>query len=204
MKTHHHLAVLLALSLGHLQLARAQAPRTPQAPGASATQDSASIQEKVKAEFAFWRYAGARIDASFARGPVSLLSISTPDDLERVWKFYTGRIPTDNKLPLSSSWDIPGDNTMVGASTVLDSSYALSLNSAPREAGTIIYQRGSENIVIEIRARTPEQFKSTGQQTDIRLIKMRPLRATATSKPPAAVPGTASPGAASPARASNW
>lgn len=131
----------------------------------------------MKAEFKEWRYEGAKISASFSRGPVSLLSINTPDSMEKVWKFYLSRVPTENKLPLAYSWDIPGDNTMVGVNTTLGSSYAVSLNSAPREAGTIVYQKGTTSVVIEIRARTPEQAKATGVSTDIKLIKMRPLEA---------------------------
>lgn len=144
-------------------------PRVPAAPKPISTED------KVKAEFSDWRYEGAKIGASFQRGPLFLLSISTNDDMEKVWKFYLSRIPTENKLPLSASWEIPGDNTMIGANYQLGSSYAISLNSAPREGGTIVYQKGIENVVLEIRARTPEQIKAGGPHTDIKLIKMRPL-----------------------------
>ncbi len=168
-----HLACALgscALSLLLSEGARAQAPvKTPPAKPALSTED------KVKAEFSNWRYQGAKIVASFQRGPLSLLSISTGDDMEKVWKFYLSRVPTENKVPLAYSWDIPGDNTMVGANYTLGSSYAVSLNSAPREGGTIVYQKGVVSVVIEIRARTPEQIKASGVHTDIKLIKMRPI-----------------------------
>lgn len=195
-----------ALQLGIVALAVAspvvaQQARAPQ-PAISASsrpaKSAASTEDKVKAEFAQWRYAGAQIGPAFARGPLSLLSVSTPDEFEQVWKFYMSCIPTDNKLPLASSWDIPGDNTMVGANYNLGSSYALSLNAAPRDSGTIIYQKGTENIVIEIRARTPEQFKATGSQTDIRFIKMRPLAGAPAPKT------TGAPVQTAPAPASNW
>ncbi len=156
----------LTSALAWAQAAPAPKPETP-AP--------LSTEAKVKAEFAAWRYEGAKIGASFQRGPLFLLSITTTDDMEKVWKFYLSRVPTESKVPLAYSWEIPGDNTMMGANYTLGSSYAVSLNSAPREGGTIVYQKGTENVVIEIRARTPEQIKATGIHTDIKLIKMRPL-----------------------------
>ncbi len=185
------LAVALAfgalISIHHNALA--QPVKTPVAPKAASTED------KVKIEFKEWRYAGAKIGASFSRGPLFLLSISTSDDMERVWKYYLNRVPTENKVPLAYSWEIPGDNTLVGANYTLGSSYAVTLNSGPRDGGTIVYQKGTENIVIEIRARTPEQTKETGVATDIKLIKMRPLDAPKAGK----VGGTPVQGAATPA-----
>ncbi len=152
-----------------------------------------STEDKVKTEFKQWRYKGARIGASFARGPVFLLSLSTSDSMETVWKFYTGRVPVENNVPLSLSWDIPGDNTVVGANTTLGSSYAVTLNSGPREGGTIVYQHGDESVIIEVRARTPEQSAATGQATDIKLIKMRPLPATPAATTTGAKTGEPSP-----------
>ena len=151
------------------------AARVGAAPADPPASKTLSTEERVKLEFKAWRYKGARIGASFARGPVFLLSLSSSDSLETVWKFYTGRVPVENNIPLALSWDIPGENTVIGANTTLGSSYAVSLNSGPREGGTIVYQKGDENIVIEIRARTPQQRAATGQATDIKLIKMRPL-----------------------------
>ncbi|BCM88554.1 hypothetical protein IAD21_00387 [Abditibacteriota bacterium] len=161
---------LIILSLTST-LAWAQAAPTPK----PETPAPLSTEAKVKLEFAAWRYEGAKIGASFQRGPISLLSITTTDDMEKVWKFYLSRVPTESKVPLAYSWEIPGDNTMIGANYTFGSSYAVTLNSAPREAGTIVYQKGTENVVIEIRARTPEQIKETGILTDIKLIKMKPL-----------------------------
>lgn len=171
-----------------------QTPARPK-PKSAPTSASRSTEDKVKAEFADWRYAGAKIGASFQRGPLSLLSIRTDDDLEKVWKFYLSRIPVENKVPLAASWDIPGDNTIIGANTTLGSSYAVSLNSAPREGGTIVYQKGTENVVIEVRARTPEQIKETGLRTDIKLIKMRPLEAVPSTSTGSPVQGAATPAA---------
>jgi len=165
----------LSCAVSFMALSQAQAQSGAKAP--SAPKPAPSTEDKVKTEFKDWRYAGAKIGASFARGPLFLLSISTSDDMEKVWKYYLGRVPTENNVPLAYSWEIPGDNTMVGANYTLGSSYAVSLNSAPREGGTIVYQKGTTNIVIEIRARTPEQAKETGVSTDIKLIKMRPLDA---------------------------
>ena len=145
------------------------------APAKASPSKALSTEERVKLEFKAWRYKGALLGASFARGPVFLLSLSSSDSLETVWKFYTGRVPVENNIPLALSWDIPGDNTVVGANTTLGSSYAVSLRSGPREGGTIVYQKGDENVVIEIRARTPEERAATGQATDIKFIKMRPL-----------------------------
>lgn len=169
----------IALSSAVFFTLSAQAAPTQTAPqptvSVAKSEGSPSTEDKVKAEFSNWRYEGAKIVASFQRGPMSLLSISTDDDMEKVWKFYLSRVPTDNKVPLAYSWEIPGDNTMVGANYTLGSSYAVSLNAGPRDSGTIIYQKGIENFVIEIRARTPQQIKESGVQTDIKLIKMRPI-----------------------------
>ena len=178
--SHNRVFALLSvlLPLGSLVTsAPAQPTKTPSAPP-----KVLSPEDKVKAEFKDWRYEGATINASFSRGSVSLLSISTGDDMEKVWKFYLSRVPTETKLPLASSWEMPDDNTIVGANYTLGSSYAVSLNSAPREAGTIMYQKGTTSIVIEIRARTPEQAKATGVRTDVKLIKMRPLEVPKPSK----------------------
>ena len=134
-------------------------------------------EDKVAREFKAWGYKGARTNSAFTRGPVFLLSLGTTDSLETVWKTYAARIPVENNVPLAMSWDIPGENTLVGANSALGSSYALTLRSAPRDGGTIVYQNGSENFVIEIRAALPEETAKTGIATDIKLIKMRPVKA---------------------------
>ena len=174
--------LLSGLLVGAFLVGAASAQGAPASNAPKEAKAPLSTEDKVKAEFAAWRYAGAKISASFQRGPVSLLSITTADDLEKVWKYYMTLVPTENKVPLVYSWEIPGDNTMIGANYNSGSSYAVSLNSAPREAGTIIYQKGTSNFVIEIRARTPEQIKETGIHTDIKLIKMRPLTDTKPDK----------------------
>jgi len=152
------------------------------------------IQSRVMEEFTAWRYPGASLALSRLEGAVCSLVAWSADDPAKVWTFYVNQLPTENHLPWIKlpaapqdadrvSWKVKFGAFYTLSSAALGVSYSIILPPPrdpgtpplPRDRGTIVFQKGEETIYLEIQARAPKIVARTGIQTEITLIKLRPL-----------------------------